>query len=77
MTPRPFRRSQFRDERFRSDARPIIEAAIRARYSCRALVLSEDADYLRFDHPPSGAQNRPPLARHLPWRPIAIRTAET
>jgi hypothetical protein len=56
MIPRSFRRSQFREERFRTYVRPIIDAVIKARGSCRILDLGGDADYWQFDLPPSGVE---------------------
>jgi hypothetical protein len=56
MIPRSFRRSQFREERFRTHVRPIIDAIIAKRGSCRILDLGGDADYWQFDLPASGVE---------------------
>ncbi|SEK45439.1 Methyltransferase domain-containing protein [Bosea lupini] len=56
MIPRSFRRSQFREERFKTYVRPIIDAVIEKRGSCRILDLGGDADYWQFDLPPSGVE---------------------
>ena len=56
MIPRSFRRSQFREERFKAYVRPIIGAVIAARGSCRILDLGGDADYWQFDLPASGVE---------------------
>lgn len=56
MIPRSFRRSRFREERFKTHVQPIIEALIRERGSCRILDLGGDADYWRFDIPASGVE---------------------
>ncbi|MBA4221534.1 methyltransferase domain-containing protein [Bosea sp. (in: a-proteobacteria)] len=56
MIPRSFRRSQFREERFKAYVRPIIDAVIAARGSCRILDLGGDADYWQFDLPASGVE---------------------
>lgn len=54
MIPRSFRRSQFREERFKTYVRPIIDAVISSRGSCRILDLGGDANYWQFDLPDSG-----------------------
>lgn len=56
MIPRSFRRSQFREERFRTYVRPIIDALVSGRGSCRILDLGGDADYWQFDLPASGVE---------------------
>ena len=56
MIPRSFRRAQFREERFRTYVRPIIDAVISKRGSCRILDLGGDADYWQFDLPASSVE---------------------
>lgn len=54
--PRSFRRSQFREKRFKTYVLPIIEALIREKGSCRILDLGGDPDYWQFDLPTSGVE---------------------
>ncbi|WP_210202417.1 methyltransferase domain-containing protein [Bosea psychrotolerans] len=56
MIPQSFRRAHFREERFKTHIRPIIESVIRKQGSCRILDMGGDADYWRFDMPASGVE---------------------
>ncbi|CAN7284192.1 methyltransferase domain-containing protein [Bosea sp. LjRoot9] len=56
MIPQSFRRAHFREERFKTYIRPVIETVIRTRGSCRILDMGGDADYWQFDMPASGVE---------------------
>lgn len=56
MIPPSFRRAHFREERFKTYIRPVVETVIRTRGSCRILDMGGDADYWQFDMPASGVE---------------------
>lgn len=47
--PAAFRRSRFREARFNTFVRPIIEALVAEKGSCRVLDMGGDPDYWKFD----------------------------
>jgi hypothetical protein len=56
MIPRSFRRSRFREQRFKTHVQPIIDTLIRQQGACRILDLGGDADYWQFDIPTTGVE---------------------